>query len=480
MGLILYEVTTLAEAYAAPTPKEILAKILSEDIRPLTHRFHYHIDSDLKAIIRKASAWKRDDRYKSIHDFAADIRRYLRNEEVSAHPDNIFRKIFRWCLNHAVTFLIVLLILVLTTIGTGAYNLYTAITRERNEFALHEALNSAFLRCTDAAYIFDKKLNSIEAAIELTASELEFMLNNPQQVKPETPAFFHDDLFTPGKIPDTFKEYPHMHGAYDFGHIMYRTIPGIDKEKLPLRIAKTAMFMYRFRDIMIRSPFGASVTKKNFESEYEKMLKDGVPLTLIYLGFSDGLYCTYPGKIYAPDYDPRKRSWYRDHLIPDAPENIWSTPYLNATRTSIVVTFSTRIDDQNGDLTGVVAADLDVDQLIKKLSDGMEEDESILERTFLSADGSVILTTNPRLNTIANQKFYSLENNDNINVYRYPEPKLLTQIRFFMNGYIDQGKDKAGRHIYCIFARCQSIGWYYLEKVDIDKRIRKQKVRLPL
>ena len=474
MGLILYEITTLEEAYTGETPKDILVKIQTEDIRPLTHRFHYPIDSELKAIIRKASAWKREERYQSIAELAGDVRKYLRNEEVSARPDNIFQKAARWCVNHRSATLVFLFLAFLAGAGMFTFNLISVIHREREEFVLRSALSEAFQACTDTGFDFDKKLNEIEADMRMLASELEYLIASPVPGSPKVPCMLHDNYRSPELVPDTFRYYASFNEKYDFGHICCRPAPGQKPEDYQDRARKVAMLLHRFQTLMLTSPFGAHITKKNFAQQFEQMQMSGVPLSLIYLGFSDGLHFCYPGKIYKDDsYDPRKRSWYRCHLTPDMPDAIWSTPYLNANRSGVVITISVRVDDPDENLRGVFAADFDVRKLISKLSSGLQDDDSILERTFISDDGAVILSTNPLVNSMASTSFRSLENNDNINVLAYPDPELIRQIRLFKNGYVNLGTEETGRQVYCVFSKCQSLNWYYFEKIDIQKRMQK-------
>lgn len=474
MGLILYEITTLAEAYTAETPREILAKIQAEDIRPLKHRFRYPIDSELKAIIRKASAWKREERYQSISDLSGDIRKYLRNEEVSARPDNIFQKAARWCVNHRIASLMFLFIVFLAGAGMFTFNLISIMQHEREEFVLRATLGNAFQACTDIGFDFDKKLNGIESDMRVIASELEFMLASSMPVSPKVPCVMHDNYRSPDKAPATFRYSDAFHEKYDFEHICCRPAPGQPAEECMERARKVAMLQHRFQMMMLTSPFGAQVTKKNFAHQLEQMQMSGVPMSLIYLGFNDGLHFCYPGKAYKDDsYDPRNRSWYRCHLKPDVPDAIWSTPYLNANRNGFVMTLSVRVDDPDDRLRAVLAADFDIKKLISELSNGLQDDDSILERTFISDSGAVLLSTNPLIHSMVYANFQAHQDSTEDIVFDYPDKKLLDQIKLFKNGYVDLGTEETGRKVYCVFSKCQSLNWYYFEKIDIQKRIQK-------
>jgi len=100
MGLILFEIVTLNEALTGKTTEEIVQRACEGDINPIEHKFGFPVPADLAAIIRKATAWNPAERYQTMKMFSSDLRRFLRNEEVIANPDNAVRKLYRSCIQH--------------------------------------------------------------------------------------------------------------------------------------------------------------------------------------------------------------------------------------------------------------------------------------------------------------------------------------------------------------------------------------------
>ena len=77
MGVILFEAVTLKSAFTGSSVQELMENIRDGRMEPLEHRFHVRIDRDLKAVIRKATATSRDERYQTIGELSEDLRRCL-------------------------------------------------------------------------------------------------------------------------------------------------------------------------------------------------------------------------------------------------------------------------------------------------------------------------------------------------------------------------------------------------------------------
>ncbi|MFZ4576477.1 MAG: tetratricopeptide repeat protein, partial [Phycisphaerales bacterium] len=90
MGVILYELL------AGRTPTDVAGLPLDEaarrvqaaEIRPLAET-NREVPADLSLVVAMALARRKEDRYSSAADFAADLRRFLRREPVSAHPSSL-------------------------------------------------------------------------------------------------------------------------------------------------------------------------------------------------------------------------------------------------------------------------------------------------------------------------------------------------------------------------------------------------------
>lgn len=103
-----------------------------------------------------------------------------------------------------------------------------------------------------------------------------------------------------------------------------------------------------------------------FQSTYQAMSE----ILWVYVGFSEGVHRSYPYHgPYSKNYDPRVRPWYLAAL--DAPENevIFTTPYIDASTNSIIVTCSYPIKNATNYLIGVVGIDFKLTTLQKAVLD---------------------------------------------------------------------------------------------------------------
>ena len=436
MGLILYEIATLEEAYSGNTPEAIMRKICMQDMRPVTHLFKYPIDADLKAIILKAAAEDREDRYPSVKALADDLRKYLRNEEVSANPDSLIRKAVRWTMHHSKATLITMLLCVIAVIGNLAYNLARQITTQQTEFAQKTAVQQsefekktaigiAFHNCGEIAYKFDRELSRLENLLIATGHELEFFYNRA----------------TPFRDPAILQVTNGIH---------HWSAPGTAHRQDNRRIGDTSLFSARFEKL-VHGGLG-------------KETANASPVTLVGLTFADGLNFIYPANAPDQDPDPRDNPGFRKRLDPAQPASGWSTPFRkgSAADAHTHLTCSVRINHTEKSLPGVLYLDLDISRLMQsiKIKDSLQDYAE--EMTFIDENGRIILTGR-------NGQLGEFNGADNM----YPDTKLLEYILQYENGYLNFTRNENGSEVeyVCVFARCQTLGLFYLETYKLQTLI---------
>ncbi len=481
MGLILYEIVSFNEAFTGNDADEIVQNIANYDIRPLKHKFGYPIDKDLKAIIRKATEFYALDRYSSIKAFASDIRKYLDNEEVKANPDTIFRKMFRFCiLRHGKATVITTLISLLAIAGIGAFELRDSLNQEKIDKRRQVQIGLQFIESLRTAYTFDREILSWEQNVEDIGERITFLLEHEHSEKVKVkrvdnlcPIEKYND---PELAPSSYRMYAQRNKKLDFDRIAYRVLPDTDKTKVDMRLNAAANLLPNFQNLLMSTPFGIRLTKRNRNKLLLNMLNSKVPGCLAYFAFEDGMYFCYPGKDNDLGYDPRQRRWYQERIRIDAPHAGWSAPYLDYQKKETVMTYSVRLEDNvTGKPIGVVAMDINLLEPLQELLGDIREKPFILEKTFLDSRGAVIVTTNKRLSAEADRQYRKSASGD-AEPFHYPDKELVAEMWKRSNGYISRLEN--GKPIIYVFSKCQTVDWYYFEKIDVKENLKQyEKVR---
>jgi serine/threonine protein kinase/predicted Zn-dependent protease len=87
LGATLYEVLTLAPAFAGKTAQETLSQILHRDPRPLRH-FNPRLPRDLETIVLKCLRKDPAGRYGTAEALAQDLERFARGDPIEARPQS--------------------------------------------------------------------------------------------------------------------------------------------------------------------------------------------------------------------------------------------------------------------------------------------------------------------------------------------------------------------------------------------------------
>ena len=104
MGLILSECVTLKQAVGGTTLEEVLTKAREARRDPIEVGIKPGaLPPELEAIVKKATSLDVRARYASIAALADEVRHFLRNEPISALPDNTVRKVTRWISRNRTT-----------------------------------------------------------------------------------------------------------------------------------------------------------------------------------------------------------------------------------------------------------------------------------------------------------------------------------------------------------------------------------------
>ncbi|WP_434748415.1 methyl-accepting chemotaxis protein [Paenibacillus amylolyticus] len=135
--------------------------------------------------------------------------------------------------------------------------------------------------------------------------------------------------------------------------------------------------------------FQEAVPASNLNEDYLSIMYKGTnPNNLedLYYGNEDGQFMNGSDFEQAADYDPRKRSWYKEAVQAD--KLIFTDPYIDNKSKQFTVSIAMPVKTKSGTLQGVVASDI----LLSKLTDTVNQiDLDGLGYTFMLDKKGVIL-----------------------------------------------------------------------------------------
>ncbi len=99
LGVTLYELLTLRNAFDGKDRAEILRKIAQDEPTPL-RALNPSVPVDLETIVTKAISKAPADRYSTANDFAEDLRRFLDSRPIVARRPSLLDRATKWAVRH--------------------------------------------------------------------------------------------------------------------------------------------------------------------------------------------------------------------------------------------------------------------------------------------------------------------------------------------------------------------------------------------
>jgi len=356
LGLILYEMATLNPPFDGRTAYEVLANAATGKRRPLVHAYlgKRAIPRDLGAIIDRASAFKPQDRYASVADLAADLRRFLRGDAVQARPDSVWQRMQRFIARHrqsALTGFFALIALAALAIGALLWQNQRLFTAERLREQRMLALTGAVSDVSDRVQM---RFLQLEGALEnLSDSVVQLLVHGrPSQMK----YYLRSDFVDPERAPDDLVPSTSHEGKVSLNWPVWQIPADADRQRAEAEIRQLTVLHPYMRDLYLRAARMIESNNVDFYSGREAPLtRDDGPLAALMIGLDDGVFARYPGWDALPaDYDPRTRPWYL--LAQDKRGPHWGTPYASAATHLTELPLSVPLWDGRGHNIGVVSA----------------------------------------------------------------------------------------------------------------------------
>jgi serine/threonine protein kinase/Tfp pilus assembly protein PilF len=110
--------------------------------RTTTHRLSRRLRGDLDTIVAKALKKEPTERYSSVTALADDLRRYLKNEPISARPDTIPYRFGKFVRRNRMAVALATLAVVATAAGVAGSLVLAKRARVQRDFALQQLLRS--------------------------------------------------------------------------------------------------------------------------------------------------------------------------------------------------------------------------------------------------------------------------------------------------------------------------------------------------
>jgi len=463
LGLILFEVVTLREAYMARTSAEVVSLIREGRIAETRHKYGFKIDPDLKAIIAKATAYDREKRYQTVRELALDIRRYMGGEETTANPYHFFGHLTAFAVHHkraSLAFAVACILTLLLSIGMTCYR-HVSMINARHAYG--RKLSDALLQSTASTDYIETNITRTAQFLSAITSEFVFLYETdlgeedgiPDSMMPVSA------LRTDAKDPPASLLYSSVyHRKIDFSHFAHKTIHGetltdLEKRRLHVLDHLRESIIDTFHERMPKELRNATPTEQN---EYLRL--SGIPLHLMLFGFPDGQYVVYPGSgVYAQSYDPRGRHWYKTGQSGNG-ELVWSKPYPgNTAAAGYLLSCNSPMLDTSGNFLGVAGFDLHLNTIIRDLNTHGNIGNNVLEKTLVDSEGLILLSTGARFKG-------AMETNkeDSLTIH-FDDEDLFRQFTETKYGTITRTENNR-RIIYCV-NYLPSQDWYYIEKIDL-------------
>ncbi|MDR0932256.1 MAG: protein kinase [Victivallales bacterium] len=473
MGEILFEAVMLKSAFVGDSVTEILMNINAGRVEPFEHRFHTAVDSDLKAIIRKALATNPEQRYNQIAELSADLRRYLMGLEIAARPDNLIRKVLRYLYLHrrfTLTFSMCALLLGASAAAFASYREFRNSERQRIR---DYALGVAYSQATHSGYLLDEQFSKFELMTDTLSADIQFMLKNDPHWGGKDSVHERENAWysvaklrkdgSPGMTDSMFHR-----GMIDVGAIAYNVTPDTDRTTLEQRLEPISRFVPRLLQTILESPPGIKIGDDNLETQKNKAFEHGTPIVRVVFGFPDGLFVAYPASRNFPEtYDPRNRIWYPAEGSWKGGRAIWTQPYIDSIpEIGLVISCSVPLHVLNMRGSGVCAVDISISELIEALHNTPDAGRIVEEKAIVDSEGRIIVSTTKSFADAVMHRYR--RSNEQVVFRKLENDTLLNAMKKRKFGIITVNGNSQAEEVYTFFY-ISSVNWFYVEKINMTR-----------
>ncbi len=357
LGLLLQEIATLRPARVADRDEELLEAARAGKRAPLgSLPTGEPIPAALRAIIDKAAALRRQDRYPGAASLAADLRAYLAGERVSAHEETAIERAVRFAARRASKVVaataIATAIAVLSVAVTVARELHHAAARERRE-----RQTSAFLlAASERGRALDACFHRARAQVALLASRAAEALTGPDPgpIRAYSSADFDDASRAPSDLLPS-RSYG---GAVSLAQPSFHVVPGREAPQVGEVVGRLVHLRRSMERAFVE---GSGLATVPAVGELRRLILDqGLPVHRVRLALSSGVRVAWPGMGAAADGGDVRAT--PDEAAADASSGVRFTgPQRDRPGPGLVEVASTPIVDARGVRHGVASLEIALD-----------------------------------------------------------------------------------------------------------------------
>jgi serine/threonine protein kinase len=364
LGLILFELVALRPALAGGGAEATLLRAAYGDKHPLVHdNARIPIARELRAIIDKATAFEREDRYPDVDAFAADVRGFLRGDAVSARPDTPLQTLLRWLGRHKLLTLLAMTVLLLA--GAGATIAALVQKEQALRAARHheERVLSFLLAVSRHSHAIDSHFATSEKALARLAGRVHGALE--QSSPPQQRIYVSDDFASLDTAPSDLTLTARYSQPISVDEPVFKPAPGAGNAQVERDMRRLGRLTPAIQEFMLETA-GLNIGELEETRRRRYIATEGVPVLRTFITLENGVFLSYPGQGgYPPEFDGRLRPNYR--LAAHRRGIAWGNPYPDRYGLGLILSAATSIYDARDRFVGVVGLDMTFDWLIENL-----------------------------------------------------------------------------------------------------------------
>jgi hypothetical protein len=391
LGVILYELVTLQKARDAEDFVELLKAARAGEVGPMTHAVAgVGIPRELRAVIDKACAANKTERYRDAGELGAELRRYLRNEQVAAAPDAPLQRLMRAMSRHRQATFSVLSVLLLAVAGLVIAGLVRQQAAAERALVREERLSAFLSRVGHRAGRIDTYFFGVQNRLtRFSTATRELLLHGRVS---DDPIYLAGDYQSADTRPPELIPSSRYHADVSFTWVDFSLPAGTSRSAALDRMKTLSPLRHTLRDVLLSSRALSTRTADLDEAAAEKYaVEHGLPIDRCYFGSADGMNVEMPGQYWDADgFDPRVRPWYK---LADRKRGFhWGNPFVEIASEALLISCSTGVWSETGAFLGVAGVGIAVRYLVTELLD-IADERAVVATYLIDADGHIVVAS---------------------------------------------------------------------------------------